>query len=74
MQDSLKSPTKRAARNKMEGCFCLGISAYCLGVFPRSTGGNVKLETDLTEPQGKLKNEKDSISYRWRGLYGRTRR
>ena len=33
MQDSLKSPTKRAARNEMEG---------------GSTERNVKLKTDLT--------------------------
>ena len=46
---------------------------FCLGVSPRSTERNVKLETDLTEPQGKLKNEKDSISHRWCGFYGRAR-
>ena len=47
MQEPLKGRTKRAARNEMEG--------FCLGVSPISTGRNVKLETDLTEPQGKIK-------------------
>ena len=47
MQAPLKSHTKRAARNEMEG--------FLLGRFPKSTERNVKLETDLTEPQGKIK-------------------
>ena len=58
MQEPLRDHIKRAARNEMEG--------FCLGVSPRSTERNVKLETRgsphglhtvdfLTEPQGKIK-------------------
>ena len=47
MQEPLKSHAKRAARNEMEG--------FCLGVSPISTERNVKLGTDLTELQGKIK-------------------
>jgi hypothetical protein len=38
---------ERIARNEMEG--------FLLGRFFRYTERNVKLETDLTEPQGTLK-------------------
>jgi len=53
MQEPLKSPTKRAARNEMEG-FLLGHFCVFLRISPISTERNVKLKTDLTEPQGKI--------------------
>ena len=39
----LKVP-KNQARNEMEGCFCLGVSAYCLGVFSTHENSTPKLK------------------------------
>ena len=55
MQEPLKSPTRRAARNEMDG-FLLGVFAWVfLRISSISTKRNVKLKTDLIESQGKIK-------------------